>query len=480
MEPYEQFTRDILAGTRGRTVGAFFDFDGTIIATHSVTDMFLERVRSGEFGGQNLFDMGNLASRYLLGTGDFTAAVEDTIRGLRGVSHRRMQALGQKVAREHLAAEVYPEMRAIIRAHQRQGHTVAIVSSATRYQVETLAARLGIEHILCTELEVADGELTGRLDGEVCYGEAKVDAVRRFARKRRVTFAKSYFYSNGAEDLPLLEKVGHPVTVNADGRLASMARRRDWPRLQFESRGIPGLGDIARSMFIYGSAVPFLAAGLPLRLLGAGREAMNFSLGAWTSVATAIGRLKLIVEGEQHLWSHRPAVFIFNHQSAIDVLIAAKLLREDIVGVAKKEIKYQLPMGPAFTYLGTVYIDREHVGDPQSAMQPAVDALRSGRSVVIAPEGTRSGDGALKRFKHGAFHLAQQAGVPIVPIVIHNAQDALPYKGLFVRPAEVQVTVLEPVASDDWQAEDVPGKATEMRARYLEVLGQTDGEQAVA
>ena len=96
--------------------------------------------------------------------------------------------------------------------------------------------------------------MTGRLIGEVCYGEAKVDAVRKFARARRVTLSKSYFYSNGAEDLPLLEKVGHPVTVNADGKLTSIARRRDWHRLEFESRGIPGLGDIARSMFIYDGA----------------------------------------------------------------------------------------------------------------------------------------------------------------------------------------------------------------------------------
>ena len=480
MEAYEQFTRDILAGTQGRTVGAFFDFDGTIIASHSVTDMFLERARSGDISGQDLFDMGNLASRYLLGTGNFTKAVEDTIRSLKGVPHRRMKALGQKVTREQLAAEVYPEMRAIIRAHQRQGHTVAIVSSATRYQVEALAARLGIEHILCTELEVVDGELTGRLDGEVCYGEAKVDAVRKFARKRKIALSRSYFYSNGAEDLPLLEKVAHPVTVNPDGKLAPVARRRDWPRLRLDSRGIPGIGDVARSMFIYGSAVPFLAAGLPLRWLGAGREARNLSLSAWTGVAAAIGRLKLIVDGEQYLWSHRPAVFIFNHQSSIDVLITAKLLRENIVGVAKKEIKYQLPMGPAFTYMGTVYIDREHVGDPKIAMRPAVDAIRSNRSVVVAPEGTRSNDGVLKRFKNGAFHIAQQAGVPIVPIVIHNAQDALPYKSLFVRPAEVKVTVLEPVATDDWEAEDVPAIARDMRARYLEVLGQSDGEQEVA
>ena len=157
-------------------------------------------------------------------------------------------------------------------------------------------------------------------------------------------------------------------------------------------------------------------------------------------------------------------MFIFNHQSAVDVLITARMLREDVIGVAKKEIKHQLPMGIAFTYTGTVFIDREHVGDPRIALKPAVDALRSGRSVVIAPEGTRS----------RAFHMARQAGVPIVPIVIHNAQDALPYKAVVVRPAEVKVTVLPPQCTDDWEIADVEPQAARIRALYLDTLGQTE------
>ncbi len=87
--------------------------------------------------------------------------------------------------------------------------------------------------------------------------------------------------------------------------------------------------------------LPFLAAGLPIRALGVSeRDATNFSLSAWSSVASAIARLKLIVDGEEHIWSHRPAVFVFNHQSSIDVLITAKyhchwphLCAERVIGV---------------------------------------------------------------------------------------------------------------------------------------------------
>jgi putative phosphoserine phosphatase/1-acylglycerol-3-phosphate O-acyltransferase len=171
-------------------------------------------------------------------------------------------------------------------------------------------------------------------------------------------------------------------------------------------------------------------------------------------------------------------VFVFNHQSAIDVLITVRLLREDVIAVAKKEIRTQLPMGPAFAYTGTIFIDREHVGDPQQALKPAVEALQRGRSVAIAPEGTRSPDGRLGVFKLGAFHIARQANVPIVPIVIHNAQDALPYRAIFVRPAEVKVTVLEPIDTSGWTEADVHSEAGKLHDRYLEVLGPAHAPQA--
>jgi putative phosphoserine phosphatase/1-acylglycerol-3-phosphate O-acyltransferase len=473
VEPYEHFTREIAAGMRGKSIGAFFDFDGTVIATHSIRDLFLERLRNGEISAQELFDLGDMVTRYLLNVSGFEDAIATAVRNLKGMPEHELVALGETVTREHLAAEIFPEIRAMLAAHRRQGHTVAIVSSATRYQIEPVARRLGVEHILCTELEVQDGRFTGRLVGEPCFGENKLLAARDFARTHGVRLGKSYFYTNGIEDLPLLEAAGHPVAVNPDSKLAGVARRNGWRDVHLESRGTIGVGDVVRSLLVYGTALPILAAGLPIRAFGASeREATNISLSAWTSVAAAIARLRLLVDGEQHLWSDRPAVFIFNHQSAVDVLITARLLREDVIGVAKKELKHQLPMGIAFTYTGTVFIDREHVGDPRHALKPAVDALRSGRSVVIAPEGTRSRDGRLGPFKLGAFHMARQAGVPIVPIVIHNAQDALPYKAVVVRPAEVKVTVLPPQRSDHWQLADVEPQAERIRGLFLDTLGQ--------
>jgi phosphoserine phosphatase len=101
VEPYEHFTRDIVAGVRGKTTGAFFDFDGTIIATHSVKDMFLERFRAGEVTSQDLYDLGDLVSRYLLNFGGFEDAIASTVRNLKGIPEDHLEKLGEKVFREH-------------------------------------------------------------------------------------------------------------------------------------------------------------------------------------------------------------------------------------------------------------------------------------------------------------------------------------------------------------------------------------------
>jgi len=472
-EPYATVTRSVRDGAGGRTVGAFFDLDGTLIAGHSVGDFFLERLKAGQVSIDEFRDLVTMSARYITKTGDFLDGMADSVANLRDQPETDLISLGQKVNRERLLPQVFPEMKALLRAHRDRGHTIAIVTSATRYQAQPLAESLGIEHLLCTELGVTDGHFTGTIRGEPCYGANKLTAARAFARPRRISLGKSFFYSNGSEDLPLLEAVGNPVVVNPDRHLRPVAERQGWPVHDFDSRGGIGPLDVARTLTTFGSILPSFAAGLPLRLLGASpRDALNFSLATWTTLAPLIARLRLIIEGEEHLWSDRPAVFVFNHQSAMDVLIVARLLREDIVGIAKKEVQRQPFLGPALTFAGTVFVDRDDVGDPKKALQPAVAALRDGRSVAIAPEGTRSRDGRLGEFKRGAFHLAREAGVPIVPVVIHNAPDALPNGSMVVRPAEVKVTVLPPVSTDGWTRRSIAPQTRRIRELFLHELGQ--------
>jgi putative phosphoserine phosphatase/1-acylglycerol-3-phosphate O-acyltransferase len=361
-----------------------------------------------------------------------------------------------------------------VQAHLARGHTVAVISSATPYQVEPVARELGIEHVICSRYEVKDGVFTGGIVRPLCFGQGKVDAAEDLASEFGVDLDQSFFYSDSDDDIELLERVGHPQPLNPNARLTEISERNGWPVRRFKSRGQPGVFDFLRSVAATASLVPSALAGLPIwALTGSQREARNFATSLFADVSSALIGLNLVVRGEENLWSRRPAVFVFNHQSKADVVIIARLLRRDIAGVGKKEIKKMPLIGKTLELAGTVFIDRENASSAIEAMRPLVNAMcNEGKSVVIAPEGTRTISPRLAPFKKGAFHLAMQAGVPMVPIVIHNSGDVAP-KGDFVfRPATVEVDVLAPVDTRDWRVETIEEHVAEIRRMFQATLGQ--------
>ena len=147
-------------------------------------------------------------------------------------------------------------------------------------------------------------------------------------------------------------------------------------------------------------------------------------------------------------------------------------LRRDLTGVGKKEILRNPIFGPLFSAAGVVFVDRANTAQAIDALEPAVQALREGRSLAIAPEGTRSRTPRLGRFKKGAFHMARQAGVPVVPVVFRNVLDALPRGAAVVRPATVEVVVLPPVDTSKWTVDGLDEEIDAIRTRYLEVLDE--------
>ncbi len=475
MALHEELVREIEAGPSGPQVGAFFDVDRTLIAVFSAFEFLRDGLSTGLVGPWQLRDAVLTALRFQLQQIGFSAFVNGISDILRGQSEAEFEATGGRIFAERLAGAIYPEARALVEAHFRKGHTVALVSAATRYQIEPLAEDLGIDHVLCTQLEVRDGRFTGEVVHPTCYGDGKALYARRLAKRQRVRLGQSYFYTDSDEDLPLLEIVGKPRPLNANRRLTEIATARGWPVRRFHSRGTPSLTDVVRTGLAVGSVVPSFLLGLPAAALdGSWRRAVNLAASTWGELGTALAGIDVRVSGEEHLWSQRPAVFIFNHQSGIDTLLLAKLLRRDFVAVAKQEIRRNPIFGPVFALSGTVFIDRFDREKAIAALQPAVDALRQGLSLTIAPEGTRSPTPRLGRFKKGAFHLAMTAKVPIVPIVFRNALDALPKHGFIVRPTVIEAVVHPPIATDRWTVDDLDQRIADVRGLFLETLGQTD------
>jgi putative phosphoserine phosphatase/1-acylglycerol-3-phosphate O-acyltransferase len=406
----------------------------------------------------------------------FSGMMAATTAAYRGLAESVLRETGYEVFEKHLARQIFPESRALVEAHRSRGHTLAIVSSATPYQVEPVAEALDIPHVLCTRLEVENGVFTGNVIKPTCWQEGKLHYAEALAAQEGIDLAESFFYTDSAEDLPLLEAVGRPRPLNPSGRLTGIARDRGWPIRHFRSRGRPSVEAVARTAASYASLVPSLWAGAGLALANRSRrDGVNVALSTWSDVATALAGIELDVEGEEHLWSHRPAVFTFNHQSAVDTLLIAKLLRRDFTGIAKQEVRQNPLFGPAFAFAGVVFIDRSDSKKAIDALEPAVQALKEGRSIAIAPEGTRSRTQHLGAFKKGAFHIAMQAGVPIVPIVFKNALDVLPRGALVLRPANVRAVVLPPIDTSAWTREGLDGEIEAIRKSYLEVLGERTG-----
>jgi putative phosphoserine phosphatase/1-acylglycerol-3-phosphate O-acyltransferase len=200
------------------------------------------------------------------------------------------------------------------------------------------------------------------------------------------------------------------------------------------------------------------------------RVAANLAASVGSDLALAVAGVDLDVLGEEHLWSHRPAVFVFNHQSSLDTLVLGSLLRRDFTGIAKKEAARDPRFAPIGALLDVVYIDRANSGAAREAMRPVVERIRSGTSLAIAPEGTRTPTPRLRPFKKGAFHIAMQAGVPMVPVVLRNAGQLMWRGEAVVHPGTLQVAVLPPIPTDDWSVDDLDARVADVRKRFEATL----------
>jgi len=472
----EQITETILDTERGKHIGAFFDLDRTLIKGFSAKQFFKTRLMSGQMKSQEIVGQFNGAVVYAVGDKNFAKLAAIGANGVKGIKEQVFIEVGKDVYHEHLADSIYPESRSLVAAHLAKGHTVAIISAATPYQVNPVAADLGIEHIMCTRMEVERGKFTGKIIEPACWGEGKAHAARELAEKLKLDLSKSYFYTDSAEDLPLLELVGKPIAVNPDKKLSVLAYQNNWPLYRFDDVSRKGIMNYVRTGLTMASLFPASLKGILTGTSSLSWESgVNSMIASFGDLGATFAGINLAVIGEENLWNHRPAVFLFNHQSNADLIIVTKLLRRDIVGIAKKEIKYMPVVGQILAASGgLIFIDRKNKEKAIQAMSPAVDALKNGTSIVIFPEGTRSYDYTLGKFKKGAFHLAMQAGVPIVPVVIENASDVMPRGRAFMQPTTIRIKVLEAVETKDWDRKDVSKHMNKIRQSYLDALGQKE------
>ena len=209
---------------------ALFDMDRTLIRKDTATLYTRYQRDVGEAGLSDVLQVGWWLLQYTFGVIDAPRVAQKVLAGYRGRDEKSMIASCDVWFADYVLPHVCDAGREAVRRHQDAGDVVAIVTSATPYAAEPLARELGIEHVVCTRLEVdAEGLFTGRLVQPMCYGPGKIERTQRIAESEGFELGAATFYSDSITDLPLLERVKTPIAVNPDARLRRIARRRSWP-----------------------------------------------------------------------------------------------------------------------------------------------------------------------------------------------------------------------------------------------------------
>ena len=180
---------------------------------------------------------------------------------------------------------------------------------------------------------------------------------------------------------------------------------------------------------------------------------------------------KITNPDSKKLNSSKPAIFVTNHASALDIFIGMALCPYGGCGVGKKEILRIPFFGLAYWLAGHLLIDRGNNAKAVASMKKLSDFVKAkGLSICIWPEGTRSLDCKLIPFKKGFVHLALATGLPVVPVIVHGAHKVWPAKTMQFYPGEVKVEVLDPIKTDNWTKETIDEHIEEVKGFMAKAL----------
>jgi HAD superfamily hydrolase (TIGR01490 family) len=214
---------------------AFFDLDQTI--TKSISGRALAR-RAYQKGFMTHWDLLNaifLSFVFRFKLKDPLKIIDNMVSWVKGIPENIMVDLCYEVFHQVLLPSVYKEARAEIAYHKTNNARVVLLSSALTAICQEMAANLGIDDIICSELEVKNGYLTGRPVGHLCFGDEKAVRLMAYCDKNIYSASDAWYYGDSISDLTALKAVGNPVCVNPDKKLKKEALKRVWKILTWEN-----------------------------------------------------------------------------------------------------------------------------------------------------------------------------------------------------------------------------------------------------
>jgi len=215
---------------------AIFDLDNTLLGGDSD---YLWGVFLSEQGivDRDYYERENerFYLEYREGRLDIHEFLRFSLRPLRDNDPARLEALRARFIEERIKPIILPAARALLERHRRRGDTLMIITATNAFVTAPIAEQLGVEHLIATEPERVDGRYTGEVAGEPSFQHGKVRRLEQWLRERARDLAGSSFYSDSHNDIPLLERVAHPVAVDPDQSLAAHATAHGWPIISLRS-----------------------------------------------------------------------------------------------------------------------------------------------------------------------------------------------------------------------------------------------------
>jgi HAD superfamily hydrolase (TIGR01490 family) len=244
---------------------AFFDLDKTLLPGAALFPLAREMYRQGVFTNRDIARIAADQVMYRLSGKEDSERIrrarETTLAAVKGRPKSEVDEMGRLVVERELLPRFYPQAVELMSRHKRVGREVYISSSSPEDFLSILAEAFGVDGVIGTRAEVADGVYTGRLEGELCNRDEKARRVKELAEERGIDLLRSFAYSDSINDLPLLELVGNPVAMNPDIPLVRIARRNGWQVIDLR---------VSRRRTLLGSAVGATAAAAAAAGYGVG------------------------------------------------------------------------------------------------------------------------------------------------------------------------------------------------------------------
>ena len=260
-------------------VAAFFDLDKTIIATSSAFAFGKEFLNNGLITRQEALDLYLSKASYMLvghSSEQMDASRDQLAQLVKGWDVDEVRRITTETMHNVVTPAIYREARELIEQHRAAGHDVIIISASADILVEPIAAELGVDTVVATEVEVEDGKLTGTIT-QYLKGEAKAAAVETFAREHGYELARCYAYSDSATDIPMLAAVGNPVAVNPDRALRKHAMSSGWEIRTFKNPEpliqMPNAREVGIGAGVIAGVTALAVAGVLIaRAMGGGKD----------------------------------------------------------------------------------------------------------------------------------------------------------------------------------------------------------------